>query len=122
QMQCPMESGIVAGAAAGTLSAAQRTHAASCPVCAGSISISSVMTDIALAFRAEKHLSIDPKMLWYRAQFGKRRERISLLDMISLWMMSFAGVCATLVLVWINYPALSTMVSSTGMTLFPGTI
>lgn len=122
QSQCPMESGIIAAAASGTLTITQQTHAGSCPVCRGSLSVSSVMTGLGQTLGLEKHLSVDARVLWYRAKFSKRRERVSLLDVISLWMMSFAGVCATLILIWINYPALSAKVTSLGMTLLPGSV
>ena len=93
-----------------------RSHASTCPVCSETLHVSNWMQ----AWSSE-HKSIklpSHKLIWLKAQYARRQERFSMIDILALGSLSVIGITGLIgLLVW-QFPHLfSGIIDMTGRSL-----
>lgn len=79
---CSYESAVVAAVKSEQWTDDLRAHAASCPMCQETVTITSALQRIALKTAGEAPVSY--RILWLRAQFVRKQENLSKLDRFML--------------------------------------
>ena len=79
-----------------------RIHVAGCPLCQETMNMTRVMETISGEHSA--HALPSYQLIWLKAQYAKKEERISLLDIIALSGMSLAGIAGFIGLLLWRFP------------------
>ena len=111
--ECSRESEVLKAAKYNQWTVDVRSHAASCPHCQTTITMTTMMNK--LTNIDSTHTLPSYRLLWLKAQYARKQERLSKLDMVALGGMSLVGVAGFLgLLVW-RFPKLfSSILETTG--------
>ena len=98
---CPLERETIHAVKSGVWTERQRQHAVTCSVCSETLLITRTMESVREA--ALEHTPSLPayRLLWLKAQFNRKQEHLSKLDLITLLGLSLVGALAFIgVLFW----------------------
>ena len=79
-----------------------RAHAAGCPECQETITMTTAMTNMATGGAARPLPSY--RLIWLKAQYARKEEQLSKLDILALTGMSLGGIVAVLGLLLWRFP------------------
>ncbi len=79
---CPLEIAVVAALRSDRWTNDLRAHAASCPLCRETIAVAMAMQQLASKTSAE--IPVSYRILWLRAQFIRKQEHLSRIDLFML--------------------------------------
>ena len=81
-----------------------RNHAASCSLCKETIAMTTLMQKISR--EDVLHALPSYRLIWLKAQYARRQERLSALDMVALIGMSLTGIAGFVGLLFWRFPQL----------------
>lgn len=101
-MNCPQESSIIHAVRTTEWTTGLRSHAETCPMCKEAITMTTTMNRLATI--EPPHPLPGYRLIWLKAQYARKQERISALDMITLIAMSLAGIAGLAGLLFWRFP------------------
>lgn len=117
-MTCPQEHSIIHAVRANEWTDELRSHADRCPICKETVAMTTMMNK--LSNFEPPHSLPSYRLIWLKAQYARKQERISTLDMVTLIAMSAAGVMGLAGLLFWRFPKLlGGMLGSGGTGSFP---
>lgn len=99
---CPREDDLLAALNSHNWTDDLRQHAAGCPHCQETMAMTNLLQQIPDA----DHPLPSYRLLWLKAQYMRKEERISVMDVVALAGMSFVGVIALAGLMFWRFPEL----------------
>jgi hypothetical protein len=117
-MNCVFEKQVILATKSNQWTGDLRAHTTSCPACQETIAMTTIMNNISAA--DTPHPLPSYRLIWLKAQYARKQERISKLDILSLAGMSILGLAGLAGLAFWRFPKLfSGIMDSTGTSALP---
>lgn len=98
---CPLEHDVIIAMRSDRWTDDLRAHAETCPHCRETVSVATAMRQVADRTSAELKVPVTYRILWLRAQFTRKQERLSRLDRFMLFgMFAVAATGFVVVALW----------------------
>src|SRR5579862_1424513 len=104
--ECSFEKDLLTAIKSKQWSNSLRTHAATCPICKQTMLVS----EVTLKYSANLQIPALPssRVVWLRAQYARKQEYLSVLDLVTLTAASIAGLAALAGLIFWGFPQIFT--------------